>query len=1207
MENCAEFADYADNAEVTRGIMGILGNITMLVRPFKSLLAAAQNRPGVVMGMLAGIAVGAVLAPLVGSLGNAGPPAATLDSMSVATADHCKTIETPAPINIDSPPSRATEPNAATVSRVSEVNLTAHCDDLSPVQTADRIGTEIASPSPAPVRHVSEQAEASSGASVRQAVTLWNASATEFEASLRQALGDRLAPMHHSGSVSEYRVPLAKNELRMCIDGSEGKVVVEGATEAMQGAIQLVRALDNAPIGAENGVSFLPIPQTKPDDLRRLVRAVQSSTRESSARQPAAADLLAQNTRSRRSAAPEARVQAHNQGFALAEDAPADAAQASPNEDTQDRTPAADAAEAEGSSGPNQLVAPVQVEIVEGLDALIIRGRPEDVKRVGDLIRQIEQYSLIMEPSIELAPLSHVEASAIATLLQDLYDQVYAAREGAVSITPLAAPNALLLIGRPESVEKMLGLVKRLDIPFEPTSRFRVFRLKHVPAETAQTQITEFFESEDDSEATLTPRVLAVADFRSNSLIVRASPRDLAEVEAILARLDAGQSDAFNEVRVFKLKNSLAETLGPILQDAVTGQMYGQRSQMGPSGGMAVAQADNYERKSVRLRMVTIGADGRRVLNSGILADAQVTADARTNSLVVTAAADSMPLLEALIRELDQPPSVEAQVKVFTLANGDATNMGEMLESIFGETVAGTELAVRTGIVDDDTSLVGLRFAVDVRTNSIIATGSAGALTVVEAVLARLDANDVRQRRNEVYRLKNSYAPDVATAVNEYLTSKREVETSASGLLSAFEQVEREVIVVSEPVSNSLIVSATPKYFDDIERLVEQLDRRPPMAMIQVVIAEVSLSNYDEFGIEMGLQDSLLFNRVLDTGGLSIPGALFSDGSLTGGQAATNFSTGQVNSDLTFGGLVLSASSESVSVLIRALAQCQKVRVLSRPQIMTLDNQSAQVVVGEDVPYITGTTFSEYGQQNSIDYREVGLILTVTPRISPDGLVVMEIVATNSKVGSTEDGIPVSVAGDQVIRSPRIEMISAQTVVSALDGQTVVLGGLIVDDDEHVTRRVPYLSDIPIAGNLFKYKSDTKARKELLIIMTPRIVEGVEQARQIAEVESARMSWCLQDVECLHGGYSPNPVLYGDVQEGPRVIYPHLTPTIDSMEEPPLAPEGVEMVPTPPGTPVTPFPQTSDTMPQIQPNTSAAPGLRFQESPFQPEDRFLKQ
>ena len=142
------------------------------------------------------------------------------------------------------------------------------------------------------------------------------------------------------------------------------------------------------------------------------------------------------------------------------------------------------------------------------------------------------------------------------------------------------------------------------------------------------------------------------------------------------------------------------------------------------------------------------------------------------------------------------------------------------------------------------------------RTNSIIASGSTGDLQVVEAILLRLDDSDVRRRKSIVYRLKNAPAADVANAINEFLRSERAVQQLSPGLISPFEQIEREVVVVPEPVSNSLIVSATPRFFDEIEKLVEQLDERPPMVMIQVLIAEVDLNNTDEFGIELGLQDS---------------------------------------------------------------------------------------------------------------------------------------------------------------------------------------------------------------------------------------------------------------------------------------------------------------------------------------------------------------
>ncbi len=1161
------------------------------------LLRFFRDRPGTVLGVLVGLLLGSAATflahsggarssdrPLVGcstaaSQGFGGGEESVAASPGIGTALSDSRAEGPLPKGFLAEGSKAARPlpqpgaNAAT-DAARAVRQVAHAEDVHDLPGGHSAG-------------------APHSAATCQTITLWNTSPAEFESNLRRALGGRLE--YDSRSASAYQVALTDHgstvELR--VEAASGKVVVEGDARTAQGAVQLVRALDNPPAMFDGGIQLVAMPRARAGDLRRLVRAVQSGPMRSAARE---------ETREEPSGGALAMaMQQQPAAGAPGRPGPADSPQEPievPGAEDNVQPPAEVLVPEESAIPGDRLVAPVQVEIVEGLDALIIRGRPEDVKRVADLIRQIEQFSMVMEPSIEVVSLTHVEASTLGSLLQELYQEVYAAREGPVSITPLAAPNALLLIGRPESVEKMLGLVEQLDQPFPPAARFRVFRLKHIPAETAQERITEFFTDSIDTDAALAPRVFALADFRTNSLIVRASPRDLAEAAAILARLDSGDGEAFNEVRVFPLKNSLAEVLGPILQDAVTGQMYGQRARVGPAVGVAVAQAQNFERKSTRLRLVTIGEDGGSVLSSGILTDAQVTADPRTNSLIVTASADSMPLLAALIRELDQPPSVESQVKVFTLVNGDATNMANMLANIFGTTPVGTELAVRTGIVEDDTSLVGLRFAVDMRTNSIIATGSVGALTVVEAVLSRLDSSDVRERRNEVYRLKNSFAPDVASAVNEYLTSKRQVETAAPGLLSAFEMVEREVIVVPEPVSNSLIVSATPRYFDDISQLVEQLDRRPPMAMIQVIIAEISLNDFDEFGIEMGLQDSILFDRRLATGGLAIPGALFSDAPSTGGQAVTGFGTGQINSDLAFGGLVLSASSQSVTVLIRALQQASKLRVLSRPQIMTLDNQPAQIVVGEDVPFITGTSFSEFGQQNAISYREVGLILTVTPRISPDGLVVMEIIATNSMVGSIDDGIPVSVAGNQVIRSPRIQMISAQTVVSALDGQTVVLGGLIVDNDQVVTRRVPYLSDIPLVGNLFKYKSANKGRRELLIIMTPRIVEGVEEAQHIAEVESARMTWCLRDVEELHGGYGPDPFFHGPGVSGPRVVYPHLTPTVDSMSDGESALKSLERIPTPPGSPIAPMPQHGGPAELMVPGFPEEPGDQEPGDPF---------
>jgi general secretion pathway protein D len=158
---------------------------------------------------------------------------------------------------------------------------------------------------------------------------------------------------------------------------------------------------------------------------------------------------------------------------------------------------------------------------------------------------------------------------------------------------------------------------------------------------------------------------------------------------------------------------------------------------------------------------------------------------------------------------------------------------------------------------------VPLRFSLDGRTNSIIASGSAGDLQIVEALLLRLDEKDVKQRQNAVYRLKNSPAIAVAAAVNEFLRSERQVQLAAPQTLNLFEQIESEVVVVPEPVSNTLIISATPRFYEEILQLVEQLDAQPAQVVIQVLIGEVMLNNLNEFGVEIGLQDSVLFDRSL--------------------------------------------------------------------------------------------------------------------------------------------------------------------------------------------------------------------------------------------------------------------------------------------------------------------------------------------------------
>ena len=892
-------------------------------------------------------------------------------------------------------------------------------------------------------------------------------------------------------------------------------------------------------------------------------------------------------------------------------------AQAAPNPAVA--APNAPAAVAAGGG----LVGPVQIEFLDGLDVLVISGNERDVERVMRIIDDIERLSVDTQPVIEVINLTHVGSDVLAEVVAEIYDSVLLNRQGTVSITALVKPNALLLVGRGDSVQAVRELVAKLDQPVEPASQFAVYTLKHASAATVSATLTTFF----TDRTALGGRVQVTVDARSNAVIVRGGPRDLAEAAELIRRIDVAETSAENELRIFPLKNAPSDELAPIIQDAVNAQgagapTPGQGGGGGGGGAAAAARAAAEAASSARstsLRFTTIDAQGHRQLKSGILTEVRVTSDPRANALIVSAPHESMELVAALIRQLDEVPAAEAQIKVFTIVNGDAASLVEMMQTLFGQRAGGGQGAAFGPQQQQfgQNPIVRLQFSVDQRTNSIIVSGTADDLNIVEAILLRLDESDVRQRQSVVYRLKNAPALDVANAINQFLRSEREVQQTNPALLSPFEQIEKEVVVVPEPVSNSLIVSATPRYFEEIRRLVVEIDARPPMVLIQVLIAEVALNNVDEFGVELGLQDSILFDRSLlgdlvtitnstqqaVPGGGTIttqnqrivaasnqPGFVFNNAPLgnsgsnqaienagkVAGQGLTNFAVGRTNAELGYGGLVLSASSESVSVLLRALQETRRLDVLSRPQVMTLDNQAAFVQVGSRVPRVTGVTIATTGQTNNVVDVNVGLILGVTPRISPDGLVVMEIDAEKSALGSEADGVPISVsATGDVVRQPVINTTTAQTTVSAMSGQTVVLGGLITKGKSVIHRRVPMLSSLPILGQLFRYDNVTAERTELLIIMTPHVVRSDADVTRTRQIESARMSWVLGDVKKLHGNVGLENRFDDWADCETSVVYPDGNveemlppPTVEQMQavpmQPSLAPPSLEPAPPAP-------------------------------------------
>jgi len=878
----------------------------------------------------------------------------------------------------------------------------------------------------------------------------------------------------------------------------------------------------------------------------------------------------------------------------------------------------------------------VNVQAMQDLGILILKGNEADVEKVQKIIQQLEEMSVGSLPSIHLLSLQYVNSEAMAELLTTVYEQLSELRQRgsnddrkAAAFIPIVQPNSILILAPAIERESILELANELDRQTDPNAEFRVFSLRNAIASQVATSVEGFY----DEREGLGTRVRVVADVRTNSVIVQGRQNDLDEVAKLIEKLDVDEPGAVHRVEVVQLKNATAEELSETINAAIQAVTNPPQQTGGAGGGFGVGNTGAQELrdgKSVALEFLAANNGGRDLLRSGILADVRINPDIRSNTLIVSAPEASMPLLIALISSLDQEPTAVAEIKVFALENADATQSVElltaMLENQNQEDQVGVQIA---GTEGSSSSLIPVQFVADVRTNTVLAVGGAEALGVVEAILLRLDTTESRQRRTTVIQLQNIQASNVSLAIENYLTQQQTLRDSSEGLVSNIERLRQEVIVAPDDDTNSLIVEASPEYFDQIVEIITQLDSKRPQVYIQALMVEVQLDNTDEFGVELGFQDPLLFSRSILQSAESLvttnnitqaangqqiqetiiqsrnptPGFNFNNtnnalgnNSGTGtspGSVATqgisNFSLGRQNGDLGFGGFVFSAQSDAVSVLVRALAARRTVHVLSRPQILATHNNTASIEVGQEVPVVDGVTTNVTSISPNITQRNVGIILEVTPRINTDGTISMDVYAEKSALAP--GGVPVftDTTTGNVIESVIIDSAIADTVVSVPNGQTIVIGGMITKSDETLERKVPWLGDLPLIGSAFRYDGTNTARTELLIFLTPRVIYGDADSELVKQVEAERMHFIESEAEEIHGplysvpGNNHEYLIPESMQHMGQPIPQQMGVPMQHQMNAPIQAEPVMEVP--PESVAVP-PQTKAQLPQIQSGTS---------------------
>jgi len=538
-----------------------------------------------------------------------------------------------------------------------------------------------------------------------------------------------------------------------------------------------------------------------------------------------------------------------------------------------------------------------------------------------------------------------------------------------------------------------------------------------------------------------------------------------------------------NEIRVIPLEYARADSLATILSSALNDKPDSLE------GGNADSQS--------LLQFVTSSADGEKFITSALHEAVLITPDTRMNSLIVSGPVDYMGLLERIVKRLDDASPREAQIKVFSLKNTEARLVGQLLLGLFRLTPSGApaagndrsveytlyrptlngEEAVASAVVGAEEQSA-LRISIDPRSNSILVGGSEHYIGLVAEVIESLDAGGGVARKSQVYRLKNAQAADVSTAIRDFLDQDRQRITQVLGqdaVRTAEALLEKEVAIVAEPVSNTLLLSAHAHYFETLNTMIEELDRAQPQVLVQVLLAEITVDAMRDLGVEWN------YSKTLGNG--------------------WNFGSGTdfgVPAELaTLGGYSALVTGNNFNFLLRALENDGHLEVLSRPQILTADNQPASINIGQRVPLITGSQITpQGGVNNQFDYRDVGVSLAVTPRIVGDGFVQIDVQTTNSSISSSS----VQINADATV--PIINERRASTMVSVQSGQTVVIGGLISASEDSREKKMPLLGNIPLLGNLFKNSRNVSDRKELLVLLTPQILNaeaGDPWARDINE------------------------------------------------------------------------------------------------------------
>ncbi|MCU7935534.1 MAG: type II secretion system secretin GspD [Candidatus Thiodiazotropha sp. (ex Dulcina madagascariensis)] len=491
-----------------------------------------------------------------------------------------------------------------------------------------------------------------------------------------------------------------------------------------------------------------------------------------------------------------------------------------------------------------------------------------------------------------------------------------------------------------------------------------------------------------------------------------------------------------------------------------------------------------------------------------------------TNVLIISDRRQNVDRLMKIIQKIDRVS--DSSIEVITLQHASAAEVVRILNGLQAPAAKGGRRSATKLVADE-------------RTNSILISGSPTSRLRARVVVEHLDTPFDNEGNAQVVYLKYANAVDLVTVLTG--VSANMDNGKQGGGAAGKGKPKLPINIQADEASNALIITAPPDIFRSLQAIIRKLDIRRAQVLVEAIIAEVSYDKAKKLGVQWvvdGTPDGSGPVGVINLGSPSISDVYSAVETGQGIPLGPGTSIGLGKFD---------SNRINFAALIQALESDTTTNILSTPSITTLDNQEAEIVIGQNVPFVTGSYSSTGGTSNSVNpfqtvqREDVGLTLKVKPQINEGNSIQLEIEQEISSINASA-----STGTSDIVTNKR----NFKTVVMVDDGNTIVLGGLIREDLQQIEEKVPLLGEIPILGALFRANKTTKIKRNLMVFIRPVVLRDAAVSTQIASdkynfFRAQQLEMKLDGVDLMSDEETPVlPPRFGtlappfdDVEQGP--------------------------------------------------------------------------